>query len=1307
MSGTPLKLNACGCCEKEAPLNTIFNRPGLSALTYRIGRYSLFMQRLLDEIHAAAIPDGPNAGTHPLAVLTTRALDDPSIAFLDAWAIVADVLTFYQERIVNEGYLRTSTERRSVLELARAIAYELGPGVAASAYLQFTVEEVIGAATPISSIPGLRTPTPAGPGNSAFNSGIVRIPAGTQVQSVPAPGKLPQTFETSADFEARVGWNHLTPRLSRPADLALSNGKLYLLGTSTSFLPGTFINLPTSQVFLLNPRTYLPPGLTQVPAVEIGEIYLQGSATNLKIGDTLLLVGHGYSGVVTEQFIVRLIDPQPSLNWTRVAFVDQPSLPSFAPASFSSLVLTLNQVPFTQANVNAYILQKAVEESDLDAFLRINSWDASELSTAVNSPPSPVPSEFGTFALRSTAAFFGHNAQPWKSLPDPAKSQRSDPFPLDWDAANGGQGRYIWTDSQGNPYEDADVYLERAFAQVLANSWALFESPSLTAAYRITRRVDRSLADFGLSGKVTGLTLQLQGGSRAEGLSAPSAVSWAANRLDSFSVGFDGDLYHEWWNGSAWGGPENLGGGNLWNSPSVASWAANRLDVFAIGSDGHLYHKWWNGSAWGGPENLGGSNLRNSPSAVAWAANRLDIFAIGADGHLYHKWWNGSAWGGPENLGGGNLVGSPSAVSWAANRLDIFATGSDGKLYHKWWNGSAWGVLHDVGGATATVHMVSSPSAVSWSANRLDIFVNGSDRNLYHKWWDGSNWGPATDLENLGGGNFVKSPSAVSWAPNRLDVFSLGWDGNLHHHWWNGSSWGGPENLGGNGNLTSAPSATSWAANRLDIFLVGASGHLFHKFWAGSWWGGPEDLNSGNTLAPFPVRKTTAFVESEQLALADIPVEGDIPSAISELMLNDLALGLKPGQAVALTGIRADAHGVTANEIQILRDVVHVGGVTVLKFVGGLRYSYLRPTLTINANVSLATNGTTAQEVLGNGDASQTNQSFTLKRPPLTYVSAPTSSGVASTLEIRVNDLLWQESPTLYGLDARDEKYIVRLADDATPTVTFGDPAERLRTGQQNVRATYRTGIGLGGNVDAGSLAILQSRPPGLRAVSNPLAASGGADPQDLAHARANAPITVLTLDRIVSLDDYENFSRAFGGIGKAQAIALWSGENRLVHITIAAASGDPVEPTSQLYHSLVQAIDQSRDPVQRVVVASFQPLAFNLSAAVLIDKPRYLPAVVLAEVADALANGFSFENRSFAQGVSAAEVVTLIQSVAGVVATDLNQLYLTTDPAGPSQVEPAPFIPSAPARFVGGTIQPAQLLLLNPLGATLTEMTA
>jgi len=50
---------------------------------------------------------------------------------LDGWATVADVLTFYQERIANESYLRTAIERRSLLELARKIGYELRPGIAA------------------------------------------------------------------------------------------------------------------------------------------------------------------------------------------------------------------------------------------------------------------------------------------------------------------------------------------------------------------------------------------------------------------------------------------------------------------------------------------------------------------------------------------------------------------------------------------------------------------------------------------------------------------------------------------------------------------------------------------------------------------------------------------------------------------------------------------------------------------------------------------------------------------------------------------------------------------------------------------------------------------------------------------------------------------------------------------------------------------------------------------------------------------------------------------------------------------------
>jgi hypothetical protein len=117
--------------------------------------------------------------------------DDPAIALLDSWAAVLDVLCFYQERIGNENYLRTATERRSVLELARAIGYELRPGVAASTWLAFTLETAPGA--PLET----------------------RIDIGARAQSVPGQDETAQTFETLAAIDAKVRWNALPVLASR------------------------------------------------------------------------------------------------------------------------------------------------------------------------------------------------------------------------------------------------------------------------------------------------------------------------------------------------------------------------------------------------------------------------------------------------------------------------------------------------------------------------------------------------------------------------------------------------------------------------------------------------------------------------------------------------------------------------------------------------------------------------------------------------------------------------------------------------------------------------------------------------------------------------------------------------------------------------------------------------------------------------------------------------------------------------------------------------------------------------------------
>ena len=51
--------------------------------------------------------------------MATRDDSDFSIALLDAFAVTADILTFYQERLANESYLRTAMQQRSVFELAQ------------------------------------------------------------------------------------------------------------------------------------------------------------------------------------------------------------------------------------------------------------------------------------------------------------------------------------------------------------------------------------------------------------------------------------------------------------------------------------------------------------------------------------------------------------------------------------------------------------------------------------------------------------------------------------------------------------------------------------------------------------------------------------------------------------------------------------------------------------------------------------------------------------------------------------------------------------------------------------------------------------------------------------------------------------------------------------------------------------------------------------------------------------------------------------------------------------------------------------
>ncbi|HBY59758.1 MAG TPA: putative baseplate assembly protein, partial [Solibacterales bacterium] len=327
------------------------------------------------------------------------------------------------------------------------------------------------------------------------------------------------------------------------------------------------------------------------------------------------------------------------------------------------------------------------------------------------------------------------------------------------------------------------------------------------------------------------------------------------------------------------------------------------------------------------------------------------------------------------------------------------------------------------------------------------------------------------------------------------------------------------------------------------------------------------------------------------------------------------------------------------SELAEVKSVEGTAASTTLTFAAGLKNLFERASVVVAANVAEATHGETKEEALGSADASQPFQRFQLRNKPLTYVSAATATGAASTLEIRVNDVLWQERSSFYEADALDRVYVVRRADDGTVTVQFGDgvTAERPPSGIENVRARYRLGTGLEGMVKAEQISLLMTRPLGVKGVRNPIAATGGADPESRDDARRNAPMQVLTLGRVVSLQDFGDFAQAFAGIGKARADVVSDGESRLVLITVASAAAGPVAPGTALHDNLREAIKAGADPSQRFRIVSFEALRFGLQANVLVD-PAYVREKVVAAVESELESRFGFAQREFGQAVNASE---------------------------------------------------------------------
>ncbi len=358
----------CVCTNASA-----LNRPGLPAIHYRIGTFGTFVRAMVDDLPGYIVTLADSSRVRPLAPLTARGDDDPSIALLDSFAVVCDVLAFYQERIANEGYLRTATERRSVLELAREIGYELDPGVAASTFVAFTVED-----------------SPSAPKQAV-------IAAGTKIQSVPGPGELPAVFETALATQVRAEWNSLVPVQTHVQCLKISGDALYVDGNETR------------------------------------EVYLAGTALNLKQGDALLFVQGGQALPLA---ISKITEDSANAR-TRVDVGDRLDLPvPVLPAlPYGEVIQT--PIEQTLANVKQYIVDQHWREDDLQAFLTVQKWDAAAMLVQVQTLLTANVPDAKVYSFGQRVGFFGASAPAYATLPidpnDGHDPQLPKGFPTNWD----------------------------------------------------------------------------------------------------------------------------------------------------------------------------------------------------------------------------------------------------------------------------------------------------------------------------------------------------------------------------------------------------------------------------------------------------------------------------------------------------------------------------------------------------------------------------------------------------------------------------------------------------------------------------------------------------------------------------------------------------------------------------------------------------------------------------------------------------------------------------------------------------------
>jgi len=381
--------------------------------------------------------------------------------------------------------------------------------------------------------------------------------------------------------------------------------------------------------------------------------------------------------------------------------------------------------------------------------------------------------------------------------------------------------------------------------------------------------------------------------------------------------------------------------------------------------------------------------------------------------------------------------------------------------------------------------------------------------------------------------------------------------------------------------------------------------------------------------------------------------------------------------------LRSDSHSHISLELDKIPDLLEIGRTliiagkdeameTVLKAVDkdanrikvepaipgsepdgtGASDNYSRYCTTIYGNVVQSGHGESqGEKILGSGDAAKSQQQFDFTVEEVSFAADSSfPSGVRAALDITVENRTWKQVAVLNDSEPEDPHYVVRMNEDATLNIGFGDGrhGRRLPTASNNVRIKHRVGVGLSGNLDPFSLKKEVKPHHLIDEVVQPVQSSGGNAMEDVTSMRENAPASLLTLERAVSLPDFTHLAASNSSVWQARAIRLQPGMARKdkIEVVVVPAGGGAL---GTLKNTLESTLVQHALPSVSIDVTRFKSVILDLTITIRVKEEEYDSDFVTEDLRQALFAAFALKLAKLGEPLFRSQVIKVAEGVEGV----------------------------------------------------------